>query len=1023
MLLARLALAPGRPINTETLIDDLWGEQPPDGATAALQAVVSRLRRALGDAGSVDLVAGGYRLGVRAQDVDAQHFEDLVTQGRRALSDDRAKEAAAHLHAALKLWQGEALADVQVAPFASDAAHRLDELRTAALEDRFDAELQLGRQTEIMPDLAKASAQHPTRERLAGLRMRALAAVGQQSEALAAYEEIRTRLSDELGVDPSRELQETQLALLRGELNHPVAQKHAVPSRLPAQLTRFVGRETELRSLAALIDTSRLVTIVGSGGVGKTRLSLEAVGSGTLPQQRVWFVSLASVTVPDQLADAVLGTLGGLNGSARPQLGEPIERISELLDVGAAILVLDNCEHLVEEAAELAGQLLERLPELRVLATSREPLAITGESLCHVGPLELPSDQAGPADALESAAVQLFADRAASVRPNFHLDESTVQPVVKICSRLDGMPLALELAAAKLRSMSIDQLSERLDDRFRLLTSGSRTALPRQRSLLAVIEWSWDLLDEPERVLARRLSVFPGGAKLDALESVCADDSLPAEGILYVVGSLVEKSILQHDGDRYRMLETIRAYAAERHAEAADEVHARFAHHFLALAEEHEPLLRTRDQLNALAVFDDEHDNLRSALRHFIDAQDAPTAARFVRSMFWYWQLKGMSTLVATSTADVLKFGKLLPEHVHAALGVVQTAAGLLPSSHDIGARVGGPQPAMDLDLPEAMDFHPSLPMLRILQSPNTADRTNLVQETLRSPDPWVRASAMWAHDLCRVEQGDLTTGAQDRLLALRGFEEAGDRWGVVLCLGRLSRDHELQADYQASVAAAERAVAVSSELGSEALTALALGRLARARMNSGDVGGAQSDIRAAIPQARRRGHRRALVVLLSYLSIAHRLSGDIQQADRELDRLETIAQQRPVLTSAIATSQDLRMVNRLAERSAEAARELWPAVAADILDDFANASAWAAELYGWLLALEGDHRGAAEAFGMSEVIRGAFDHGDPELRNVIAVLTEILGEDGYRDAFQSGASLPRKDALQWLADQADLRR
>lgn len=1016
MLLARLALEAGRPVSADSLIDDLWGAEAPAGAPAALQGLVSRLRRALVGVGTVALVAGGYRLPVRAEDVDAHRFEELAGQGRRELAAGRFQEAAALSGAALDLWRGAALADVLEAPFARNAATRLDELRVAALEDRCDAEVRLGRHAEVAADLGAVAAAHPLRERTAELRMRALSAAGRQSDALAVYEEIRGRLGEELGVDPSPELQEVHLALLRGELDRPVVRPEAAASRLPAQLTSFVGREDELDRLAELMAASRLVTIVGPGGAGKTRLSLEAVsrdracGSG-----RVWFVPLAGVGQPDQLADAVLGALGGLYGSGQPRQADPADRMVERLDVGDAVLLLDNCEHLVEEVAALADRLLERLPQLRILATSREPLAITGESLCHLGPLDVPSGEPEPEEAAGAAAVRLFVDRAASVRPGFALDASTVDAVVEICRRLDGMPLALELAAAKLRSMGVEQIARRLDDRFRLLTSGSRAALPRQRTLLALVEWSWDLLDEPERVLARRLSAFPGGASLATLEAVCPDESLPAEDVLYVVGSLVEKSIVQQAGDRYRMLETIRAYAASRLAASGDDVSARFAGHFLALAEEHEPLLRTGDQLRAIAVFDAEYDNLAFGLRTALDARDTLMASGFVRSLFWYWGLRGMTSQCATSVEEVLKLGDALPAHVRDAFGVMRGAAGPL---------FGGEQ-VPDADPAAVAAFHPALPMLRMAQLASVPDGSELVerqlQEALRSPDPWVRASVLWTQDHIRVERGDLTTGARSRQEALRGFEEVGDRWGLVMSLLRVSRDHSLRAEHDQAVATAQRAVAIGSELGTEMHLYWTRSRLARARMNSGDLDGALRDIHAALLQAKERGHRRIEANMLSSLATAYRLAKDVERAHRTLDRMEELARRLPSEGLPGDAVAGFRMANRLAEGAAGPARELLPGVVRMVFaHGQASALAWAAELLGWLLALEDDPAGAATALGMSAVIRGWFDEGDPELRVVVAGLAGRLGEDAYRAAYRQGAEMPRREALDRLA-QAQL--
>ncbi|MGP9019633.1 BTAD domain-containing putative transcriptional regulator [Streptomyces sp. BR1] len=1009
MLLARLALDAGRAVSVDALVDGLWGEEPPADAANALQALVSRLRKALRGTGTVESGAGGYRLAVRAEDVDAHRFEESAARGRRELAAGRFDAAASALAVALGLWQGAALADVLEAPFAGAAAARLDEMKATAAEDRFDVELRLGRHAEVLADLGAAAAAHPLSERLAELRMRALWAAGRQSDALATYEEIRERLGDELGVDPSPELQEIHLTLLRGELERPAARTKGSANRLPARLTSFVGRKAELDQLAGLLTASRLVTIVGPGGAGKTRLSLEAVTQDPAHARgRVWFVPLGAVGAADQLADAVLGAIGSTDGGLYDagqagQKTDPVDRMAELLDIGDAVLVLDNCEHLVEAAAELADQLLERLPQLRILASSREPLAITGEVLCHLGPLDVPTGTPEPAVAAEADAVRLFVDRAASVRPGFAVDDSTVGAVVEICRRLDGLPLALELAAAKLRSMSVDQIARRLDDRFRLLTSGSRTALPRQRTLLAVVEWSWDLLDEPERVLARRLSAFPGGATLAALEAVCADGgALSSDDVLYVLDALIEKSLVtasdaEGSGEpRYRMLETVRAYAATRLTSSGDDITGPFAAYFLALAEEHEPRLRTGEQLDAIAVFDAEHANLVHALRTAVAAGDGALASRFVEAMFWYWGVRGMNTQLETALAEVR------------GLGVAHALMSGVDSVDSAGAR----------------EFHPAGMLLRVSQlafaDEESVDARESLRRSLDSPDPWVRASAHLAYDFVLTEQGDLRTGEPSRLEALRGFEAVGDRWGLVLSLMPVGRDHSLRGEHAAAVATFERAVALSSELGTEDFLYLSKARLARERRRSGDLDGARRDLESALRQAKERSHRRLEANILVGLANLHRRAGDLVQANGVLDQLEALVRRRAI---AVEVAEDLivstRMENRLAEGAAAQARELLPRAAAALFAQGAGAGlAWVAELLGGLLALEDDPVGAATALGMSQVIRGAFDEGEPELRELVDRLVGRLGEEGYRAAYRVGAGMARQDALNRLAEE-----
>ncbi|WP_307814080.1 BTAD domain-containing putative transcriptional regulator [Streptomyces sp. N35] len=995
MLLARLALEGGRPVSADGLVDGLWGEQPPADAANALQALVSRLRKSLRGHAAVESVGGGYRLDVTEADVDAHRFEQLAGAGRRALAAGRGAEAAHKLGTALALWRGPALADVLDAPFAAPVATRLDGLRAAAVEDRFDAEIREGRSADVLADLEAAGAQAPLSERIAGLRMRALAAAGRQSDALAVYEELRTRLGDELGVDPSSDVRDVHLALLRGELEHHRTKAAAV-SPLPARLTSFVGRDGELSRLAALMTASRLVTLVGPGGAGKTRLSLEAATRDPAHDRgRLHYVPLAGVSDPEQLADAVLGAIGatdaGLYEGGGPGRTSAVERLAGLLGSGDTLLMLDNCEHLVETAAEFADQLLGRLPELRILATSREPLAITGEALFHLGPLDLPHGEPEPQEALETAAVRLFVDRAVGVRQDFVLDDSTLDAVLRICRGLDGMPLALELAAVKLRSMNVEQIARRLDDRFRLLSSGSRTALPRQRTLLALVEWSWDLLDEGERTLARRLSAFPGGATLDALEAVCADERLPADDVLYVVGSLIEKSLVEESAEdggegRYRMLETVRAYAGRRLAESAEEsaaVRARLTSYYLRLAEEHEPLLRTRDQLRAIAVFDAEHDNLSYALKTLNDSGGSghvEMARRFGAAMFWYWGIRGMSSR--------------------------------LPGTPD------GPGASAI-----AREFHPAAQLLQMARAVFADDpsRSAGLDELMRSPDPWIRAGAHLAHDFALTEQGDLDSGKESRAEALRGFEQVGDRWGIVLALLPVGTAHSLRAEYPQAIATWERAVALSSELGTEDYLYLSKARLARERRRSGDIEGAFRDLRAAHRQARERGQLRLEANILVGLANAHRRAGDLVQSDATLDRLEALGTRRPQLR---ALARDLivstRIENRLAAGDAPAARALLPEAAGALFGQGAGAAlAWVAELLGGLLPLEGAPAEGAKALGMSQVMRGAFDWGEPEWCELVDRLKETLGETGFKEAYDEGAAYSREDALRWLEERA----
>ncbi|MGW4352449.1 BTAD domain-containing putative transcriptional regulator [Nocardia sp. NPDC004582] len=1016
MLVARLALEAGRDVPVPALVDGLWGEEPPADAPGALQALVSRLRKALRDVGAVEFGPGGYRLpGVS---VDAARFEELVRRGRRELAADRAEPAARLLREALELWRGPALGDVLDAPYAQTAATRLDDLRATALEDRFEAELRLGRHLEALTDLEVAAAENPLGERLAALRMRALAAAGRQSDALAAYAETRARLEEELGIDPSAILRDTHLALLRGELESPSPRREPAVRNLPARRTGFVGREPELAEVTGLLADSRLVTIVGPGGAGKTRLALEAMDRHHTGA--VFFVPLAEPGAPDQLSDAVAGALA--DTAERPG---KTARLIELLDVGPAVLVLDNCEHLVAAAAGLADTLLERLPQLRVLATSREPLAITGEALCHLGPLELPAETADAAAAQRSSAVRLFAERAAAIRPGFVVDDDTVAPVVRICRRLDGLPLALELAAAKLRAMSVDQVARRLGDRFRLLASGSRTALPRQRTLLALVEWSWDLLDEPERILARRLSAFPGGATTEAVEIICGDEELAADDLPYLLDALVEKSLVTVSSDdppRYRMLETIRAYAADRLASAPDHLTEPFTDYYLTLAEHAEPHLRGTEQLAAIALFDAEHANLAAALRTAL-AEPAPeTASRLVRAMFWYWGIRGMSTQFESSLTGILAFEADLPDSARAAFRVIALMAGAPPAGSSLSTLIE------ECVAAGGLEFHPAVPLWTALLAAGAED-ARLVDTRLRQaltwPDPWVRASAQLARDIALSGEGRLLEGADARREALRGFEIVGDRWGLGMALLAHGRAESLRGDHDRALTAFAHAVTLASELGTEDDIAAARTALAEERMRTGELAEAARDIDAAQRLAVERGLARLSAVALFTRAELHRRTGDLAGSEHDLTEAARRIRQLPY-PEAMAAHQIAvaRLRNELTAKRAVPARALLGSVV-DGSFHFGDAAGTAhgqaqtAELLAKLRLLEGDPVAAARALGLSEVIRGTFDHGEPELAALIADLTARLGAAAYRDSYRRGADLSRTAALDQLAKEA----
>jgi predicted ATPase/DNA-binding SARP family transcriptional activator len=653
-LLALLALQRGQPVSADRLIDMLWGDGQAANPANALQAQIGQLRRTFGAAAIVTSDVG-YALDVRPDQVDVVRFEQLVREGRRLAADGELAPASATLGEALGLRRGEPLAEFAYAGFADAERARLDELTLVATESRAGADLGLGRHGELAAELEVLCREHPLRERLWELLILALYRSGRQAGALRAYAEVRDHLAGELGLDPGPALRELQTRILAQDPSLAPASAPARPAPVPAggavaaggaaaapvtagnlreQLGRFVGRDAELALLRAAVRSSRLVTLTGPGGAGKTRLAVEAAAA-LRPEHPdgAWLVELAGVAGPGGVVPAAAAALGAAAAAlASPQpAGSTTELIVRHLAGRSLVLVLDNCEHVIGEAAALADTLVGAVPGLLLIATSREPLGITGEVLVPVGGL-------APA-----AAAELFADRARAVRPGFTADGPAAGVIEDICRRLDGLPLAVELAAARLRALPLATLAERLDDRFRLLSRGARTALPRQQTLRAVVDWSYDLLFADERHLFARLAAFTGGCGLTAAEAVCADDQVPAGEILDVLSRLVDKSLLTASGGdaeaRFGQLQTLWQYGRERLGESgeAGAIRARHAAYYRQLATEAHQGLRgatgpgCRDRLVA------ESGNLRAALDWYIAAGDADGALSLASGMAWLW--------------------------------------------------------------------------------------------------------------------------------------------------------------------------------------------------------------------------------------------------------------------------------------------------------------------------------------------------------------------------------------------------
>jgi predicted ATPase/DNA-binding SARP family transcriptional activator len=1062
-LLIRLAVDAGRPVSAERLIDDLWAETPPVDGANALQALVSRLR-GVGGRDVIESGPGGYRLAVDPDHVDTGEFERLVASGRTALAAGATQQAEALLRQALRLWRGPALVEVADAEFATAAIARLEELRLAATEDRIDADFALGRAARLVPELEELVAGHPLRERFRAQLMRALYAAGRQADALEVYQETRRALGDGLGIDPGPELAAMHLAILRRapELDAtaaPPSNPAAAPAapalagsekpeelrgpgagrrtNLPAQITSFVGREEEIERLGELLGRSRLVTLTGPGGAGKTRLACEAAARliSAVPDG-VWFVPLAPVRDARDVPQAVLSALGvpdPVRVAEAREITRPLDRLVDVLENRRLTLVLDNCEHLVDAVAGLTDRVLAAARDVQVLTTSREPLGITGERLCPVPSLPLPPEDTAAGESLRYASVRLLADRAAAVRPGFTVDADNVRAVVRVCRALDGIPLAIELAAARLRALTLAQVAERLDDRFRLLTTGSRTALPRHQTLRAIVDWSWDLLDDAERVVLRRLSVFRGGATPDAAEQVCGlgEDS---REVIDLVAALVDKSLVVATGNadvRYRLLETVRAYAKERLAEAGEEDRVRSAHaaYFLDLAERAEPLLRGHDQLRWADRLTAERDNCIAGLRWAIDVRDVPTAVRFIGALAWFWIMRDYEAEAGEWAVTVRAIAGDGPppgaEDAYVICGF--TAAVVSAMGGDEGPRPETLLGAVQLAVSHLSETttHPVLAILRPLAALLSGDmkgtRTHLLA-TADHPDPWTRAATHTFTGQLSASQGDIEGAEADVAKGYAGFREIGDRWGMVLSLNGLVECALARGDAARAIQACQEAYGYVTEgVGPDRGAGLLI-QLGRSRAVAGDVEGARADLERGVQMAERVGEHAETAYGYLWLSELARRDGDLGRARCLLEHTLTIIEPRAYRSdmSHAAVIVFGRLGCLFEQEGDLAAAAEWHAKAIRSVADSAPLPvtpvlATVVEGVAALAAARSEYVRAAELLGTAHTLRGFRDTWSLEARRTTEAATTAIGEEVFDAAYQRGREADRDEALRLL--------
>ena len=869
-LLARLALEAGELVSAERLVEDLWASTTTEVRRNTLQSKVAMLRRALGPA-SLASRDGGYALEVEADHVDVLAVQRAAATAARLREGGEPEQAADLCGSTLRLFRGTPLLVAGDAEWASVPRTRVDEAHTTLLEIRFWARLELGGAGSVIGELEGAVAEHPFHEGLWELLITALYRTGRQADALAAYQRVRTQLGDELGLDPGPALQRLERDILSQEVAAgPVtaaSDGSGTPrGNLPSMSAGLVGRDADVETLAELLSRERLVEVIGPGGIGKTAVALD-VGRRLLASDAVdavWLARLENTVTRADVVDVLIAALHGPGSEAA---------LFERLRVGSALVVLDNCEHVVEVAADLAVRLLDHAPALRILCTSQLPLEIDGERVVELAPLELPD------------AVELFGRRASRLTGTARDDER----VLDLCRSLDGLPLAIELAAARTRTLTVEEITRRLDDRFSVLKDPSSRRPERRRSLRSTIGWSYELLFPDDQRGLWALATFAGGAPLPAVEFVLEALGVPAAATIDVVDRLVTRSLVTlHDdpgadgGPRYRLLDSIRAFALEAMAEAGEaevalESHARW---YADLAAGSTSGVRSADQDEHLRFARTERANIDAALAWSV-GHDPRRALDLASGFGWAWVVlgdsRGAERIVAAldaaaglDTARQRAVALLLAGWIEASTGDLALAREHVDAATDLA------ESSDDPDLRARCAYYLAYVVSHhgeFREALALTDRSRAIYDGMDRP--WDQAATALFAARAAISAADEPRSVEAVAEVERWLAVVDDPWlharGEAIT-GELAR---VQHRFGDAVAHLTSAVEASHRLGFLQTEAYQLSSLGRAQCQAGDYAAGVATLRTSIDKAEATGDVRLAALTRVHLGRALRAEGD----------------------------------------------------------------------------------------------------------------------------------------------------